>query len=79
VTLGHSGRGLFTDRTIPLLFYGFQIVPVSRIAPEILGYWRPELAVQSFWSGALWVLFFAIWFLGVGSILLRPRSDGRPG
>ncbi len=79
VSLGHSGRGLITNRTIHGLFYGFQLVPLSRIIPDIVDYWRPELASQGFWSGGLWVIVFGIWFLGVGSILLRPRSDGRPG
>ena len=79
VSLGHSGKGLITSRTIHGLFYGFQLVPLSRIIPGIVGHWRPEMASQGYWSGGLWVIVFGIWFLGVGNILLRPRSDGRPG
>ena len=79
VTLGHSGGALITYRTIHTLFYGFQIVPVMRIVPDILGYWWPQWAVRGYWSGGLWAAVFGVWFLGVGSILLRPRSDGRPG
>ncbi|MBI3994104.1 MAG: NnrS family protein [Candidatus Lambdaproteobacteria bacterium] len=79
VTLGHSGRGLLTTRGIHALFWGYQAVPLLRIAPDIAGYWVPALAVQGFWAGWLWVLAFGVWLLGIGPILLRPRSDGRPG
>ena len=54
-------------------------MPLSRIIPGIMGYWRPELASQGYWSGGLWVIVFGIWLLIVGHILLRPRYDGRPG
>ena len=79
VTLGHSGRGLLTTRGIHALFWGFQVVPVLRIAPDIAGYWVPGWALHGFWSGGLWVLAFGIWLAGIGPLLLRPRSDGRPG
>lgn len=79
VTLGHSGRGLSTTPAINALLYGFQLAPVSRIVPEIAELWLPGAVAHGFWSGVLWVLIFAAWFLGVGTHLLRPRSDGRPG
>ncbi len=79
VTLGHSGRGLATGRLTSLLFLLFQIVPAMRVVPEVLGFWWPPLRVQGFWAGVLWVALFAVWFIVLGRILLRPRSDGRPG
>jgi uncharacterized protein involved in response to NO len=79
VTLGHSGRGLATGPFASALFYLFQIVPLMRVGPEVLGFWWPTLAVQGFWSGVLWVALFGAWFLGLGQILTRPRADGRPG
>lgn len=79
VTLGHSGRGLATDRLTAFLFYGFQIVPLARVLPEIAGFWVPPLAVQGYWAGWLWAIVFGIWFVAFGPALTRPRSDGRPG
>lgn len=79
VSLGHSGGGLATDRLLNGLFWGYQIVPLARVLPEVAGAWVPSAAVQGYWSGVGWVLVFAVWFLRIGPVLMRPRSDGRPG
>jgi uncharacterized protein involved in response to NO len=79
VSLGHSGGGLATDRLLNALFWGYQAVPLARVLPEVLGHWVPALAVQGYWSGLGWVAAFAVWFLRVGPVLMRPRLDGRPG
>ncbi|HKI99367.1 MAG TPA: NnrS family protein [bacterium] len=79
VSLGHSGGGLATDRLLAGLFWGYQIVPVARVLPDLLGHWLPTLAVQGYWSGVGWVLAFGVWFWRVGPVLMRPRVDGRPG
>ena len=79
VSLGHSGGGLATDRPLNVLFWGFQLVPLARVLPDVLGHWYPPLTVQGYWSGVGWVLVFAVWFWRVGPVLMRPRVDGRPG
>lgn len=79
VSLGHSGRGLATDARLNALFYGFQLVVLARIVPDIAGFWRPAWGVHGFWSGAGWALAFALWLALLGPTLLRPRGDGRPG
>lgn len=79
VTLGHSGRGLATNRLIAGIFWAFQLVPIARVAPEIAGYWVPGLAGQGFWSGLGWSAIFGLWFFLFAPVLMRPRSDGRPG
>lgn len=79
VSLGHSGGGLVTDRLLNALFWGYQVVPLARVLPDLLGHWVPSLAVQGYWSGVGWVLVFGLWFWRVGPVLMRPRLDGRPG
>ena len=79
VSLGHSGRGLATSPAQNALFYGFQAVPILRIAPDLLGFWFPRLSVQGYWSGIGWVLAYLIWFALFDRTLRAPRSDGRPG
>jgi uncharacterized protein involved in response to NO len=79
VSLGHSGGGLATDRLLAALFWGYQLVPLARVLPDVLGHWQPMWAVQGYWSGLGWVLVFGLWFWRVGPVLMRPRVDGRPG
>ena len=79
VSLGHSGGGLATDRFLAILFYAFQLAPLLRIAPEMAAPWWPALRVQGFWSGLVWLVVFGLWFARIGPVLMRPRSDGRPG
>lgn len=79
VSLGHSGGGLVTDRLLNALFWGYQVVPLARVLPDLLGPWVPSLAVQGYWSGVGWVLVFGLWFWRVGPVLMRPRVDGRSG
>jgi uncharacterized protein involved in response to NO len=79
VSLGHSGGGLATNRLLNALFIAFQAVPLARVVPEVAGYWLPRWSVQGFWAGLGWVAVFGVWLAAVGPILMRPRSDGRPG
>jgi uncharacterized protein involved in response to NO len=79
VTLGHAGRGLATDRLVTTLFAVFQVVPLARIIPELLGRWLPAWAPHGFWAGFGWVLVFGLWLWHVGPLLWRARSDGQPG
>lgn len=79
VTLGHSGRGLATGRFVAGLFYGFQLVPLARIVPEIAGFWLPAMAIQGYWAGLGWVAAFGVWFARFAPVLMRPRADGRLG
>ncbi len=79
VTLGHAGRGLATDRVLLCLFAAFQLVPLARVLPEVLGRWLPGWGLHGFWSGIGWVLVFGIWLWHMGPLLWRPRSDGQPG
>ena len=79
VSLGHSGRGLATGSLVNILFLGFQAVPVARVLPELVGFWWLPLASKGYWAGLGWVLVFGVWLLYVAPVLLRPRSDGRPG
>lgn len=79
VSLGHSGRGLVATPVIHTLFWAFQLVPLARIVPEVLGFWWPQWTIHGFWSGMGWVLVFGLWFLFLAPVLMAPRSDGRPG
>ena len=84
VTLGHSGRGLATSPLVHALFWGYQLVPLTRVLPEVLvpllSPWVPSAwAVQGYWAGVGWVVVFAVWLARIGPVLLRPRADGRPG
>jgi len=79
VTLGHSGRGLAASLPVSAMFQLWQLVPLSRVLPEIVGYWHPQLLMHGFWAGGGWVLVMGAWLPLVGHMLLRPRSDGRPG
>lgn len=79
VTLGHAGHGLQVSRPVAALFAAWQVVPLLRVLPPVLGHWWPALAVQGYWSGVPWVLAFGLWLVWFGPALVRPRADGKPG
>ena len=79
VSLGHSGRGLATDRLLNMLFYAFQLVVLARIVPDVLGYWWPAWSIHGFWSGLGWALVFGVWLVRMTPSLMRPRADGQEG
>ena len=79
VSLGHSGRGLATDRLLNVIFYTFQLVVLARIVPEVVGYWWPAWSVHGFWSGLGWAAVFGLWLVRMTPSLMRPRADGREG
>lgn len=78
VSLGHTGRNVFSPpKLITPLFILMVLATVARVAMPVL---LPDL--YTIWimvSVTLWVLASVI-FLGIyGTILIRPRADGKPG
>ncbi len=76
VTMGHSGGALVADLASWRIFIGLQLVALVRVAGEI----NPHLMTHFSLLAALgWLLVFGAWWGRYGTILWRPRADGRPG
>lgn len=77
VTLGHTGRAMAVLRVTVGAFLCLNLAAGVRVFgpllwPAAYGYW---LMV----SGALWVLAFTLFLWVYVPMLIRPRTDGRPG
>lgn len=71
ISLGHTGRPILALKGIPAVFIALQIATLIRIAlPSITGYMTALIIVFTA------MIVFLTHYL---PILLKPRSDGRPG
>lgn len=77
LTLGHSGRAVTADRTTWLLFWGFELVVVLRLAGEFVVWSGLGNLV---WLASIgWLMVFAQWCRIYLPFYLKPRPDGEPG
>jgi len=76
VTLGHSGRPLVADKTVWLLFLGFQFSAVFRIMGDL-----PIAAASDCYIAAaiVWLICFSAWGIRHVPMYWKPRVDGRKG
>ncbi len=77
VTLGHTGRAMVAPRLAVLAFWLVNLAALVRVAGPLL--WPVWSTAWWTLSGVLWVLAFGSFLTAVGPMLVRPRSDGRPG
>lgn len=77
VSLGHTGRPLAVGPAMAAAFVLINLAAVGRgLGPAFFPQWFSPLIVA---SGVLWVTAFLIFVILYTPILIRPRSDGRPG
>jgi uncharacterized protein involved in response to NO len=75
-TLGHTGRPL---RAPPLVVASYVLVGAAAIT-RLAAPGAPAHAISLLViSGALWSLAFAFFVVSLGTALVQPRIDGRPG
>lgn len=76
VALGHTGRALRLPRGAVSIYLAIIVAAVARLAVALnLLPYRAGVTV----SALFWVLAFGLFLAYYGSILSRPRADGRPG
>jgi uncharacterized protein involved in response to NO len=77
VALGHSGRPLVAPRSARIAYLLVSAGALARVLGPLLA---PD-AQRTAWTiaGLLWAGAFAAFLAGYAELLLRPRSDGRPG
>ena len=77
VALGHTGRPLVAPTSARLAYW---LVSAGALA-RVLGPLLAPGAARAAWglAGLLWAGAFASFLAGYAGLLLRPRSDGRPG
>lgn len=77
VSLGHSGRRI---EALPWMTAAFALVFAATFFRVIMPLLLPDFSDWFIIAAAsCWVLAFAIFGLRYSAILMRPRSDGRPG
>jgi len=76
VSLGHSGRPLVPPLPVALAFAVLTAAAVIRVLGALSIAFYP---VALYVSGALWSIGFAAFTVVYAPILVRPRTDGRPG
>jgi uncharacterized protein involved in response to NO len=77
VTLGHTGRIIRASRCTFAAFVCITASALLRVGLPIL---FPSAYVPSLHASAtLWTVSFALFVVGYGPMLIRPRVDGRPG
>jgi uncharacterized protein involved in response to NO len=77
VSLGHTGRVLVAPGSMNVAFVAINLAALSRV---LVPWFAPEWYLGGLvTAGALWVLAFALFLVSYGSMLCRPRVDGRPG
>lgn len=76
VTLGHTGRDLFSNAPTTLAFALMQVAAVLRVfGPMILpGYYTDWIMG----SGVLWAVCFTIYIVNYAPMLFAPRPDRQP-
>ncbi len=76
VTLGHSGRLLRADKTVWLLFLGFQFAAIARILGDF-----PLVRASSFYiiAALIWLVSFVLWDVKHVPIYWKQRIDGKQG
>jgi len=75
VTQGHSGRPLVMPKVSWFAFEAIQLVALLRIGAELVDdslRWQALAALG-------WLIALAPWVARLGSIVLAPRVDGKPG
>jgi uncharacterized protein involved in response to NO len=75
VTQGHSGRPLVMPKASWFAFELIQLVALMRIGAELVDdslRWQALAAIG-------WLLALTPWVARLGSIVLAPRVDGKPG
>jgi len=77
VSLGHTGRPLRAAKPVAWAFAALTAAALVRVCVPLAAptYYFASLSL----AGALWALSFGLFLLVYTPILLRPRSDGKPG
>ena len=75
-SLGHTGRMVKAHSLTTLAYVLVSLAALARLAVPFMPDAGLHLVMA---SGALWALAFLLFFLMYAPILLRPRTDGRPG
>ncbi|MBE8167008.1 MAG: NnrS family protein [Shewanella sp.] len=76
VSLGHTGRQLVAPKPVIFGFGCILLAALCRIIATLLpAYYQPLLIL----TVLLWVIAFGSFVIFYGSMLCKPRTDGRPG
>lgn len=75
-SLGHTGRVV---KAHGLTVSAYVLVSLAALARLAVPLWTDAGISLVMLSGALWAVAFLLFFLVYAPILLRPRTDGRPG
>lgn len=77
VTLGHAGLSIYGNKSVWLLFAGFQVVVLLRVLADIL---PVQWSASLYMAAAIgWLACFLPWVVTYLPVYLRPRVDGGPG
>ena len=79
VTLGHSGHPLVADSVTWLFFWGFQLVALLRVLPDLLMAGNSHVFYAYLLAAVVWLVSFVPWAIKYAPGYWRPRVDGKPG
>lgn len=79
VTLGHSGRPLVADVVTCIFFWGFQLVALLRVFPDLFAVGSSVVSYAYILAAGVWLASFIPWAVKYAPNYWRPRVDGKPG
>jgi len=77
VSLGHTGRPLKASPALGVAFALVVLAALLRVVGPMVGGALRTPSIHA--AGTAWTVAFAIYLIGIGPFLFRPRPDGRPG
>ncbi|MCF7821748.1 MAG: NnrS family protein [Mariprofundaceae bacterium] len=74
VTLGHAGLPVMTDTYTNILFFGFHVVPATRVISGLLSDTVEVAQTGIHVSGMIWVIFFGLWAWRYFPLYFQPHA-----